>query len=114
MSHASIAERPPAASLRGVAVDRSGRTILTVPTWDVRRGQRWVVLGANGCGKTTLLRLLSLYEHPSRGSIEVLGETLTSMDLAPALMEVDCLGEVPHVRLRVSGCFWMPRSTSRL
>ncbi len=81
MSHASIAERPPAASLRGVAVDRSGRTILTVPTWDVRRGQRWVVLGANGCGKTTLLRLLSLYEHPSRGSIEVLGETLGRTDV---------------------------------
>ncbi|KAI9930599.1 hypothetical protein ASPWEDRAFT_171224 [Aspergillus wentii DTO 134E9] len=31
--------------------------------WTVRRGQRWVVLGANGSGKTTLLSLITS-DHP--------------------------------------------------
>ncbi|GES62115.1 ABC transporter [Aspergillus terreus] len=31
--------------------------------WTVRRGQRWVILGANGSGKTTLLSLITS-DHP--------------------------------------------------
>ncbi|KAL4973294.1 P-loop containing nucleoside triphosphate hydrolase protein [Aspergillus desertorum] len=31
--------------------------------WTVRRGQRWVILGPNGCGKTTLLSLITS-DHP--------------------------------------------------
>ena len=43
--------------------------------------ERWLVLGANGCGKTTLMRIASLYLHPSTGTVRVLGEELGRADV---------------------------------
>jgi iron complex transport system ATP-binding protein len=43
--------------------------------------ERWVVLGANGAGKTTVLRVAALYQHPSRGTVEVLGQRLGRCDV---------------------------------
>jgi iron complex transport system ATP-binding protein len=68
-------------TLRGVSFVREQRRILDAVDWTVMRGQHWLVLGANGCGKTTLLRIAALYEHPSSGSVEVLGETLGRTDV---------------------------------
>ena len=47
----------------------------------VEREHRWLVLGPNGSGKTTLLRIAALYEHPSKGTVEVLGERLGRTDV---------------------------------
>ena len=47
----------------------------------MRAGERWVILGANGAGKTTLLRVAALYQHPSRGTVDVLGERLGRCDV---------------------------------
>jgi len=49
--------------------------------WEVLPGQRWAVLGPNGAGKTTLLQLASGYLHPTRGSVEVLGQLLGRADV---------------------------------
>lgn len=45
-------------------------------TWQVERGEAWVVLGPSGCGKTTLLYLLAGLLHPTAGSVAVDGERL--------------------------------------
>jgi iron complex transport system ATP-binding protein len=47
----------------------------------VDAADRWVVLGANGAGKTTLLRVAALYQHPSRGTVDVLGKRLGRVDV---------------------------------
>ena len=39
------------------------------------------MLGANGAGKTSLLRIAALYQHPSTGTVEVLGQTLGRTDV---------------------------------
>lgn len=44
---------------------------------------RWVILGPNGCGKTTLLRVMSLYLHPSKGDIRINGQSLGTFDIRP-------------------------------
>ena len=67
--------------LDGVGFVRDGRPILVDVNWEVAGGQRWVVLGANGSGKTTLLRIAALYEHPTTGTVEVLGQPLGSTDV---------------------------------
>jgi iron complex transport system ATP-binding protein len=50
-------------------------------SWQVEAAERWVVLGANGAGKTSLLRIAALYEHPSTGTVEVLGNVLGRCDV---------------------------------
>ena len=57
------------------------KLILDDVTFHVRTGDRWVVLGANGSGKSTLLRIAAVYEHPSHGTVKVLGETLGRTDV---------------------------------
>lgn len=64
-----------------VGLERDGRWILDDITWQVEAQHRWLVLGANGSGKSSLLRIASLYEHPSCGRVEVLGETLGNTDV---------------------------------
>lgn len=48
--------------------------------WKVQAGEHWALLGPNGSGKTTLIAALTAYRTPSRGSIEVLGETYGTSD----------------------------------
>ena len=48
--------------LNGVSVRRSGRTILGPIDWSVGPGERWVVIGPNGSGKTTFLNIAGLLE----------------------------------------------------
>ena len=50
--------------------------------WEVRTGERWALLGPNGAGKTTLLTLAGAVEFPSRGTVEILGETMGRTDVA--------------------------------
>ncbi|MFI5199448.1 MAG: ABC transporter ATP-binding protein [Candidatus Limnocylindrales bacterium] len=70
----------PILRLGGVGVRRDGRWILDSIDWTVDPGGRWAVVGANGSGKTTLLRVASTYLWPSRGRVEVLGETIGRTD----------------------------------
>ncbi len=56
-------------------------TILDGVDLEVRHGERWLLLGPNGCGKTSLLRIAALYEHPTSGVVDVLGERLGETDV---------------------------------
>ncbi|MGH9104883.1 MAG: ABC transporter ATP-binding protein [Acidimicrobiales bacterium] len=64
-----------------VDLDRGTAPVLHDITWRVDGGQRWAVLGPNGCGKTTLMQLASGYLHPTRGTVEILGERLGRTDV---------------------------------
>ena len=55
--------------------------ILRAVSLRVETRERWVVLGANGAGKTTVLRVAALYQHPSSGTVEVLGQRLGRCDV---------------------------------
>lgn len=70
-----------ALELLDVAVWRDGTDLLRDVTWRVAPGERWAVLGPNGSGKTTMLRVASVYLHPSRGTVRVAGEELGRTDV---------------------------------
>jgi len=59
---------------------RDGTVILHDLTWRVTRGQHWVILGANGSGKTSLLSALTGYLMPTSGELSLLGETYGQSD----------------------------------
>jgi iron complex transport system ATP-binding protein len=64
----------------GLCVRRGENIILDEVTWRVERGEHWVILGANGSGKTSLLSALTAYLTPSAGTIEVLGSAYGRID----------------------------------
>ena len=68
-------------TLAGVRLIRDGARILDGIDWRVRPGERWVVLGPNGSGKTSLCQIVSLYLHPSAGSVSVLGGELGRVEV---------------------------------
>ena len=68
-------------SLREVSVRREGVPVLRGVDWDVRAGERWVVLGPNGSGKTTLLSLAGARLWPTAGEVHILGATLGRVDV---------------------------------
>jgi molybdate transport system ATP-binding protein len=53
------------ARLAGMSLTRAGRRVLTGIHWTVRPGQRWLLVGANGSGKTQLLKVLAGIVRPS-------------------------------------------------
>lgn len=57
---------------------RGPATILHNINWQVQPGEHWVLLGANGSGKTSLLNCLAAYLIPSEGTISVCGKTFGS------------------------------------
>lgn len=67
--------------LRGVQRTIDGVEILRDIDWRVEPQQNWVVLGPNGCGKTTLMQIASMWLHPSAGEVEVLGQLLGRTDV---------------------------------
>jgi iron complex transport system ATP-binding protein len=64
-----------------VVVRRNARDIVDHLDWTVADDQRWVVLGPNGAGKTTLLQLADTLDHPTSGTVTILGERLGRTDV---------------------------------
>ena len=56
-------------SLSGVAVEFGATRLFEDVTFTVGRGEKWGVVGRNGTGKTTLLRLITGEAQPSRGTV---------------------------------------------
>jgi len=58
-----------AVTLRRVDLDRGGRAVLRDVSWRILPGQRWLLVGGNGAGKTQLLKLVSgaVWPKPDRG-----------------------------------------------
>jgi len=63
-----------------LGVERGGTKILHDVSWRVQRGQHWVILGANGSGKTSLLSALTGYLMPTTGEILLLGRRYGESD----------------------------------
>lgn len=70
----------PMLEVSGLRIQRGQTTILDNISWRVERGQHWVILGANGSGKTSLLSGLTGYLMPTAGNISVLGERYGKSD----------------------------------
>jgi branched-chain amino acid transport system ATP-binding protein len=73
------AARRPGETLRASAVSRSfaGVHALRDVTLDVRRGEVVGLIGPNGAGKSTLVNVLSGFDRPTSGAVELAGRNVT-------------------------------------
>jgi multiple sugar transport system ATP-binding protein len=68
-----------AIEIRGVAKRFGTFTALHAVDLDVADREFLVLLGASGCGKTTLLRLIAGLDTPSQGDIRIGGRSVTNL-----------------------------------
>ncbi|WP_300681138.1 ATP-binding cassette domain-containing protein [Nocardioides sp.] len=71
----------PVLALTDVTFRRGPRTILDRITFTVGAGEHWALIGPNGAGKSTILSLCGALEHPTAGTVEVLGQRLGRVEL---------------------------------
>lgn len=65
--------------VRDLVVKYGDRTVLDGVSFDVKRGEIFVILGGSGCGKSTLLRNLVGLMRPYSGKIMIFGQDFTAM-----------------------------------
>ncbi len=71
--------RPPTLDVQDIRF-RRGHDILHGITWKVEPGQHWCILGPNGCGKTSLINIITGYDSATEGHICVDGSTFGEED----------------------------------
>ncbi|MBV8135370.1 MAG: ABC transporter ATP-binding protein [Deltaproteobacteria bacterium] len=86
---------PPVIEVSDLVVERDV-SILRGIDWRVERGQHWVIVGANGSGKTSLLRALTGYFPPTTGTIRVLGQTYGRSDWRELRKQVGLVSSSVH------------------
>jgi iron complex transport system ATP-binding protein len=67
--------------VRGVDFVREDKVLLDGIDLTVHRREHWALIGPNGAGKTTLLNLCGAVNHPTRGTVHVLGHQLGRVDM---------------------------------
>ncbi|MBT3278269.1 MAG: ATP-binding cassette domain-containing protein [Phycisphaerales bacterium] len=78
----------PILSLEDVTLRRGDDVLLDGVSWTVREGQHWAVLGANGSGKTCMLRIATGYLWASEGKVTCLGHPAGSHELRDLRMRI--------------------------
>lgn len=73
--------QPEVLSLQHITLYRGSNIILDDISWQILEGEHWALIGPNGCGKTTLLNIVSGNLWPSDGQVAVLGEQFGKTDL---------------------------------
>ena len=71
---------PPILEVTGLSVHRGRTAILREVSWRVLPREHWIILGANGSGKTSLLKALTGYLSPTTGAFSLLGRRYGTCD----------------------------------
>jgi len=87
-------------TLDGIGLTIDGKRILRGVNWQVQAGQHWAILGANGSGKTTMLRITTGYIWPTAGSVSVLGERFGQVELREVRRRIGWVSSALYDMLR--------------
>jgi len=82
--------------LKSLSVQRSGRLLLNRLDVAIRRGEFWVVLGSNGVGKSSLLRVISRIDHPRSGEIFIDGISMKAIPQKNLARKIGFLAQEEH------------------
>ncbi len=73
----------PVLQLTDVTFRREGKQIIDGISLTVHAGEHWALLGPNGAGKSTLLGFCAAVTFPTSGTVDILGQRMGRVDLAP-------------------------------
>jgi len=65
--------------IEGLSKSFNGKRVLRDFSLEIREGERVVLLGRSGCGKTTLLRCIAGFEQPDAGTITIQGRVVNTL-----------------------------------
>lgn len=71
----------PAIEVKGIEFRRNRRVILADVDLCIEPGERWVIFGPNGIGKSTLVSMMASRLFPSEGTITLLGNQMGKVDV---------------------------------
>jgi putative ABC transport system ATP-binding protein len=72
------------------------RVVVHCAQWAILPGQHWVVRGASGSGKSTMLRLLNRLLDPIAGTVLYRGANVATLDPVQLRREVILVSQVPR------------------
>ncbi|WP_418968567.1 ABC transporter ATP-binding protein [Alloscardovia omnicolens] len=70
-----------AVELNNVLFRRQRRTILADVNLSVKQGEKWIVFGPNGIGKSTLISMMASRLFPTEGTVDILGNRLGKVNV---------------------------------
>ena len=70
----------PIVEIRGVHKSFGNLEVIKGIDIDIYQGEFLSLLGASGCGKTTLLRLIGGFEEPTKGNISINGKSMAGIE----------------------------------
>ena len=95
-------------AVEGVTVRLDGRAIVEDVSFEVRSGDRVVIVGVNGCGKTTLLRLLDGLAFADAGAVSYEGRRLDAAALEEPAFRRTFRGDVGLLFQNVDAMLFNP------
>jgi putrescine transport system ATP-binding protein len=97
-----IAYPTPLLRIDGVTKKFGAHSAVDNLSLDIKAGEFFALLGASGCGKTTLLRMLAGFEAPDTGKIELNGEDIAAVlpHQRPVNMMFQNYALFPHLNVR--------------
>jgi iron complex transport system ATP-binding protein len=93
-------------SLQDITFRRGDRQILNGINLHMNKGEHWVILGRNGCGKTTLLEMMNGYEFPTSGKIDVLGNRYGECDVREVRKAIGYISQSVMEKLTLRDPVW--------
>ena len=93
----SMPDSTPAFRLRGLTLGYGADPVIRDLDLDIPAGKTTVLIGANGCGKSTILRALGRQLRPVSGTLEVSGRELASVKAREHARSVAFLPQSPLV-----------------
>lgn len=75
----NVAVAQPLLALRDLHLQLGGRPVLNGVDLELQRGEKLVLIGKSGSGKSSLLRVLMALEIPTRGDVELDGQSMFTL-----------------------------------